>query len=779
MPSDKTGHSPTVIVENERLRLSVRKDSGQWCVLHKATGRQWDGPSKRLCSMTIWPNDGRPVSGFDTDSVTMPINRYFDSVEADDQSVKALFSRPESYNVGQPEFCIEFSLSLVGEDNVELSYRVVKDDPAWRVHSVAIIDDCLCIFDRGDYAVLPVYQGEMIPVGSSFSYLPEDRPVCVRTSDVIGTYPGVGKWNMAMLGLVKGDSTVVCTWDDPDVEPGIVGRPTVQDAAAPQVMHSMNTDIGRVEAQSVDHEITTTIVLNRQAKSLRLHFMQEADHVGMAKYYRRVVMDRGNFVTLKDKIRSSPEAAKNVGAMRFTVAPMWGRSTGAGWAMSVEPGHTRCDYTFDEVAEVAEHLKNDLGIDRAQCIVKGWTHRGYDMDYPDVLPAAEPCGGNEGLTDASKRVQALGWLFGLHDNSLLQFEECPSTDPADALVRADGTRVQGGTGIPRWRLQMCSPVHMMKTAKRNYPQYKELFGLNFMYTDQIAALPLFESFDEEHPLTRRQCIEVYRELIAYMRALVHTVASEIMDEWAVPMFDSMGAMMGKVHGYARAIPLFELVYRECVNLDGWAWGDLYQASVVNCIPHGRMPYLPYPQRHYLRDGIDTNVRGQPYQIWWLKGYHADNLFLRGDQGWGEDLNWYDRMVKNVYEVTSPLNELTAHEQMTDHAYLAPDRQVEQMTYANGLSIVCNRSEADFTYEDVLLPPAGFVAAGPTFVAFYAKRYGGVDYPDGALFTCRALDGQPLPESRQVRVYHGFGQVQVRVGDKVFEVQREAVVDPRT
>ena len=409
------------------------------------------------------------------------------------------------------------------------------------------------------------------------------------------------------------------------------------------------------------------------------------------------------------------------------------------------------------------------------------------MDYPDVLPAAEPCGGNDGLARASKRVQALGWLFGLHDNSLLQFEECPSTDPEHALVRADGTRVQGGTGIPRWRLQLCSPVHMMKTAKRNYPQYQQLFGLNHMYSDQIAALPLFESFDPKHPLTRRRCIEVYQELIDYKRSCVHTVSSEIMDEWAVPMFDAMGAMMGKVHDYARPIPLFELVYRECVNLDGWAWGDLYQASVVNCIPHGRMPYVTFPQRDYLTAGL--HVEDDPgvyypgggrlrWDHWWMSGYHPDNLFLRGDQGWGEDINWYDRLVKNVYEVTSPLNELTAHEQMTGHEYLAWDRQVEKMTYANGLSIVCNRSGADFAYQDTLLPPAGFLAVGPTFAAFYAKRHGGVDYPAGALFTCRATDGKPLGESRQVRVYHGFGEVRVRVGEREFEVRREQIVDPQ-
>jgi len=766
-----------ISVESASLRLSVRKDNGQWRILQKPTGRQWRGPAGRLCSMTLWPNDGRPVSGFDVDFVRQPVGGHFESVEADGRTVRAVYARPKSYNIGQTDFRIAFTLSLVGEDDVELAYRVLEDDPRWEIRSVTIIDDALAITDPGDYAVLPVFQGEMVPVGSLFSWLPKDWSICVKTSDVVGTYPGIGRWNMMMFGLVGGDSTLVCTWDDPDIEPGVVGRETGAERA-PQIMHVIDSRAGAAARPAeTGREIAATVVLNRQARSVRLHFMAKAGYVAVAKYYREVARARGNFFTLREKMASSPEVEKNPGALRLSVAPMWGRSEGAGWSMSVKPGETRCDYTFEEVADVAEHLKNDLGIDRAVCLVKAWSRRGYDMDYPDLFPAAEPCGGNEGLAEASRRVQALGWLFGLHDNSLLQFEECPSTDPGHALVRQDGTRVQGGIGIPRWRVQICSPAHMMKTAERNYPQYRDLFSLNFMYTDQIAALPVLESFDEKYPVTRRRCIEIYRELVAYKRSLVHTIASEIMDEWAVPMFDSLGSTMGRIHDYAWPIPLFELVYGDCVNLEGWSWGDLTQAYAINAIAYGRIPYLPFPQRNYLRDGIDMDAQGYSYELWWKKGYHPDNIFLRGDRGWGEDLNWYDRLVKNVYEVASPLNELTAVEEMTGHAFLASDRLVEKITFANDLSIVSNRSDEDFEHEGTLLPPSGFLAAGPTFIAFYAKRHGGVAYPDGALFTVRSLDGKPIEESRRVRVYHGFGGPEVQVGGRLFRVAREEVVDP--
>ena len=170
--------------------------------------------------------------------------------------------------------------------------------------------------------------------------------------------------------------------------------------------------------------------------------------------------------------------------------------------------------------------------------------------------------------------------------------------------------------------------------------------------------------------------------------------------------------------------------------------------------------------------------GDYYKIWWLRGYSPKSVFLRGDQGWGRDLNWYDRLVKNVYEVASPLNQLTALVQMTDHEYLTVDRQVERVTFANGVTIIANRGTSDYDCEAALLPNMGFLAAGPRFIAFYAKRYYDVHYPEGALFTISALDGKPIADSRRVRVFHGFGRSKLRIGDRVLTVEREATLDPR-
>jgi hypothetical protein len=637
---------------------------------------------------------------------------------------------------------------------VEFSYQVSRRDPDWSIHSVQIVDEALAISGQGDYAILPVYQGAMVPVGSCFSYRAKDRLPAIQTSDVVGTYPGVGLWNMAMFALVKGASTAVLTWEDPDVEPGVEGK---------------------------EGEIRSTVVLNRQARSLKLHFLEDADYVKVAKYYRGVAQERGNFHTFKEKMRQTPSLAKNIGALRFTVVPKWGRGGGAGWVIFLEEGESRIDYAFEEVADVAERLRQNLGLEKALVLVKAWTRQGYDMDYPDVLPAAEESGGNEGLARASERVRKLGWLFGLHDNPLILFQSAASTDKGDALVREDGTVVEGGIGIPRWRLYPCCPARMVKYAKNNYPTFKNVFGLNYIYSDQIAAMPLLECFSPDHPLTRQETIEAYKELIEYKRSHVGVVGSEIADEWAIPIFDAMGIAMNIAKDYAIPIPLFELVYRECVALESWPWGTLDLETIMNSIALGRMPYLTYPHRDYLQGLEDTKAAPKygpgSYDRWWARGYQQDSFFLRGDQGWGAELGWYDRFVKNVYEVASPLNELTMLVQMTDHEYLTADRKVQKVSFENGMSVVLNRRATDYEYQGTRLPKLGFLVSGPNFVAFYAKSYQGLEYPDGALFTIRSLDDRPIAESRKVRIFHGFGDQRIKVGGQILKVAREETLDP--
>jgi hypothetical protein len=156
--------------------------------------------------------------------------------------------------------------------------------------------------------------------------------------------------------------------------------------------------------------------------------------------------------------------------------------------------------------------------------------------------------------------------------------------------------------------------------------------------------------------------------------------------------------------------------------------------------------------------------------------HASELWSRGDGGWGEGLCPTDRVIKNVWEVLSPLNVITAERPLTSHEFLTPDRQLQRTRFGDVTITVAYEKPAKIG--DSGVPPYGFILESPGFVAFCATRYNGVDYATPALFTARSLDGKPLAQSAKVRLFHGFGDKHIRLCGRDFQVEKEAEVSVR-
>jgi hypothetical protein len=161
-------------------------------------------------------------------------------------------------------------------------------------------------------------------------------------------------------------------------------------------------------------------------------------------------------------------------------------------------------------------------------------------------------------------------------------------------------------------------------------------------------------------------------------------------------------------------------------------------------------------------------------------------YTRSDNGWAEGMHPTDVFLKNTQEVLGPLHAATAHDRLTQMEFLTKDFTVRQATYGSGQNatktiVNFGTTEAQITSKaggNVALPPFGFVIEGPRFVAFYATRWGGEEYPRGALFTVRAMDNKDLNETGRARIFHGFGTDTIRWKGELYKVQREQVVQPR-
>ena len=659
-----------------------------------------------------------------------------------------------------PEAQIAVSVRPVAEGRgLQFIYTA---SPGINVESVRLLDEALWATDaeRG-YAVVPARMGLMVPARQGVSF--------TRTFDTYA-YEGC---HMAMSGMVKNGAAALIAWDDPYVALELKSEPI---------------PAGELAGKQV---LAPSLVLRKSAHSVQVRFLGRGDYVTLAKAYRQIASERGWLTTWNEKLQGHPERTQLRGAINYKLWALLDREMDA---TSTRQEVLRVNWTFDEAAQVAEHLKNDLKLEKVLFIIGGWTHRGYDNQHPDILPANPECGGNAGLSECARRVLQQGYLFCLHDNYQDIYRDSPSWSEDLIMKHPDGSLVNGGHWWGGKAYLTCSRK-ALELAERgqNLPAVRDLTHANAYFIDTTYASGLQECFDPGHPLARGDDMIWKQALSDYARNQFGVFGSEDGREWAIPHADFFEGLTG-VSGYwyhdrkvmeqtgGVSIPLFELVYRDCIALYGKYGYDISNSLdyVLYHISIGRtLNYHEIPPHLYWKDLPPSSGEEKETE----PAGKNPALFTRADHGWAEGLHPLDRFVKNTYEVLSPLNELTAQMPMTGHEFLPPEYHVQRSTFgegANHVVAIINTGSTDYAAKSGLggvcvLPPGGFLIEATTFVAFHARSWNGFTYSDAPLFTLHSTDGQPLARSRSIRVFHGFGDPHVRLAGETRSVPKEEVI----
>jgi hypothetical protein len=443
-------------------------------------------------------------------------------------------------------------------------------------------------------------------------------------------------------------------------------------------------------------------------------------------------------------------------------------------------------WTFDEAAAVAEHLHKDVGIKRALFILGGWTEGGYDCRHPDNLPANPECGGNDALAAAIGRIQRLGYVACLHDNYQDMYRDAKSWNPDFIEKKPDGSLITGGRWLGGRAYMVCAPKQVeLAMRPQNLPAIQKHFGPWSYFIDTTYAVGPRECADPKHPIDRNQDIAWKIQLSDKARELFGLFGSECGREWALPHSDFFEGLVG-VSGRAfhnlkpeslgaKVIPFWEMVYHDCqvcYGKYGYA-ADQAAGYVAHHVLAARpLHYHSIPDHLYWKQPHEEKPPSSPQAC-----------YLRTDRGWAAGMHPTDVFLKNTHEVLGPLNAATAHDRLTRLEFLSSDGAVRRATYGEGqraTRVTVNFGSADASVESqyggkVLLPANGFVIDSPKFAAFFAKRWNGRDYPEGALFTLQVAEGETLDRAAKVRVFHGFGDPRVAWQDGVFEVAREQIV----
>ena len=414
---------------------------------------------------------------------------------------------------------------------------------------------------------------------------------------------------------------------------------------------------------------------------LRNRFFSDTLSRGTAQY--RAWRDSlGGIVTLKQKMKHTPELEKLIGA-----ADLWlwdDNNMNRLYARPEEP-----EKTPRNVRKIAGELES-MGMDRIlwnsfegetpeDCAFlksKGFLVGKYDI-YRDVLPKPEI---DQIIPYRVKRsVNTKYW-------------------PGIVRMERDGQygkawRLHGLDGKLHFQNAVCD-IPALKLTMENVPPDVERVGYNSRFIDVQAGSTLQECYHPMHPATRSDSLRYINNQLRFLADIGLVCGVEVGCEAAVGTFhfsegmmspslfraEDAGRRMTTVYcgeeipeSFSRymlnpkyRIPLWELVYHDCV-VSYWYWGDS-----SNCCPE-LMP---------LRDLFDV-LYGEP------------PLYSLTATQWEER----KEEIAASYHRVAPAVRATGFARMLSFESLSQDRLVQRTTFENGVVVTANFSGEDRVLED--------------------------------------------------------------------------------
>ncbi len=719
--------SRTLSLENDFIRFSLSPSSHSWLLEDKRAPVTWGSPA----GIGPWVN---LIHG--EERIPISLSR----VEAVDGALRCWFVR-----------------SGGREGGVSLVFRIIAD--ALQMYIIPDQLDCSSVevfgpgleagADEGGEALLPIRMGLLIPAQGT-------RPVEMR----LGTYEYEGL-HMGMAGLMKQGAALMASWQDPYVRL--------------QLSRRFEEDGPRLR---MSFEFT------HSARSLELRCLGPGDMHTLAAAYRQKARQLGYRVPWSEKLPEHPQAEKLFGACNFKLWTALARRVDEDLVEQSAEVH----WTFDEAAQIAEHLKHDLQIDDVLFHLGGWTRYGYDCRHPDIMPANPECGGNEGLADCARRVQSLGYLFCLHDNFQDMYRDAPSWGEEWLQKKPDGSPTLGGVWLGGRAYYTCSREALRLAMRpQNLPMVRDVVHPDAYFIDTTYAVGPQECFDPRHPLTRQDDIHWKAELSDYARQTFGLFGSECGREWAVPhadFFEGLASVSGQYYHQlnseeidARVVPFFDMIFHDCIVIHGkYGYQPAEMAEqVIHHAAMGRTLYYHSVGSHLYWQDLKDLPEAPAAQ-----GAQDPALYTRAQGGWAEGLCMWDRFIKNTQEILGPLNQRTSQAVIERYEFLDANRRVRRTTFRNGVTVFVNGCDANVPVStafsgEVLLPPYGLLVEAGDFAAFVALRWKDQIYSVPTLFTLTSLDGKPLEQSEQVKVFHGFGETVLPWKGKSVEIRREEVL----
>lgn len=658
---------PSIRLDSDHCSLMIQPDKGNFSIKHKETGSIWQSPPQAEGLGILYAEYNGSHHRIAIDQLTI-LNANKDKC--------VLAKTINGMNV------IEMTFHLDARNRDPIIRVQWKNHPDWTFHRIDFNHLLWTSEGLGGGAVIPRLQGQFFKSNNPYEIV-----------QLYTTYDGWNGLNIPMSGMVRDRDSAYLCWDSPYVS-------------------------SMLRSEAVDHAffpgkkiVSLGLRCPPEATGFEIHLIKGNSYSTMAQSYREVADANKLLVTMNSKIRKNAEVKKLIGAAEFKpfVLIRW----------NGEEEKTRNDYTEDDCMALARHLYHNLQLEKVLFVLAGWIRRGYDNQHPDILPAAPEIGGDDGVRQISELVRSFGYLFGLHDNYQDIYRDSPSWNEDAIMVNKDGSLRKGGVwaGGQSWLLASSAGLEF---AKRNLPEVRKRHQPNAYFIDTTYAAPLYESHHPTNPMTRLDDLKNKNELSAYAARLFGVHGSETGMAFGVPYshyFEGIVSGHSFLGNYpdpgSIEIPFFSLVFHDCVAMythQGDRSGLADARKILKHLVTGTMPLYKIPPHRYWETEIPEPDLSDP-----------NNCFVKAENGWGEGKHPIDRFIKNTYSFLSPFSTAVAHLPMTEHQYLKDDLSVEYSRFGDHWYVVVNYGPADYQIGETILPPMGFIAMGPNFLAqhFYS------------------------------------------------------------
>jgi len=396
-------------------------------------------------------------------------------------------------------------------------------------------------------------------------------------------------------------------------------------------------------------------------RKLRYVFFDKGGHVAMCKRYRQYAQQIGKLKTLDQKRQENPNVDLLIGAVNL-------------WC-----------WENDALAIVRE--MKSAGIDRIL-----WSNRAS----PEVIKAMNEIDGV--LTSRYDIYQDLmdpqvvkEKLRGSHP------DWTQAAWPKDIMLDATGDWCKGwqvrGKDGQMYPCGVLCDKQALQYARQRVPEELKTHPYRCRFIDTTTASPWRECYSPEHPMTRSDSRQCKMELLRYMSSDMKLVTgSETGHDAAVPFvhyFEGMlslgpyrvpdsGRDMSRIWdevpqrvakfqvGHKYRLPLWELVYHDCVVAQ-WYWGDY----------NNKLPAI------WAKRDLFNILYGTP------------PMFMFNRQYWSQNKDRFARSYNDICSVARAVG----YAEMADHRFLTADRDVQQTTFSNGVTVTANFGDKPYSLPD--------------------------------------------------------------------------------